>query len=111
MREKKKRHGIFEYIKRRDSDQLFSWDLSFSLEMIGNSELMLYGCREIKKYSCEEMIFEAKNFDVSVSGECLNCAVYHVQGVEISGDIRSIKFIVRGELNESNIQPFGVCKN
>lgn len=96
MREKQKQHGIFEYIKRRDSDQLFSRDLSFSLEMVGNSQLILYGCREIKKYSCDQMIFEAKNFDVLVSGERLNCAVYHVQGVEISGDIQSVKFMARG---------------
>ena len=96
MKSKQKRYGIFEYIKKRDEDQLFSRDLSFSLEMTGNSQLILYGCRKIRKYSCDEMIFEAKNFDVSVLGDGLNCTVYHIQGVEISGDIQSIKFIARG---------------
>lgn len=91
-----KRVGIFEYIKKCDDDSLLSRNLDFSLEMFGNTQLVLYGCRRILKYTFEEMILEAKNFDVSILGRCLNCCAYHIHGVEISGDIEDIKFIMRG---------------
>lgn len=87
---KKKR--LLQYIKEND-DGLFSRDLDFSLEMFGRTHLVLYGCRKIVKYTRDEMVFRAKDFDISVSGVNLSCAVYHVQGVEISGDIEEIKFI------------------
>lgn len=88
--------GIFEYIKKHDNDGLLRVNLDFSMEMFGNTQIVLYGCRRILKYTYEEMILEAKNFDVSISGSCLNCAAYHIQGVEISGNIEDIKFILRG---------------
>ncbi len=86
------KNRLLQYIMDNE-DMLFSRDLAFSLEMFGNGHLVLYGCRKILKYSSSEMIFSAKDFDVSVAGEQLNCAVYHIQGVEISGDIRKIEFI------------------
>ncbi len=84
--------SFMDYIKKND-EGLLGRNLDFSLEMFGNTSLVLYGCRRILKYTTEEMILRAKNFDVSVSGENLNCSVYHVQGVEISGVIEQIKFI------------------
>ncbi len=88
-----KKARLIEYIQKNDSDSLLSRDLDFSLEMFGNTQLVLYGCRRILKYSSEEMIFSSKKFDVLITGKLLNCAVYHIQGVEITGNIESIKFI------------------
>ena len=91
------RAGIFEYIKKCDEDSISARNLDFSIEMFGNSQLVLYGCRRILKYTFEEMILEAKNFDICISGHCLNCAAYHLHGVEISGEIEDIKFLLRGK--------------
>lgn len=91
-----KKLGIFEYIKKYDEETFVSGNIDFSLEMFGNTQLVLYGCRRIIRYTFEEMILEAKNFDVRIVGHCLVPSAYHMHGVEISGDIEDIEFITRG---------------
>lgn len=87
---------ILDYINHFREDGLLNGDLAFSLEMLDNTDMLLRGCRQIVKYTANEMILRAKRFDVSVSGEGLKCATYHLEGVEIEGEIREIKFILRG---------------
>ena len=95
--EARSKRTIKELVARCDRDGYLTSDLGFSLEMISNSNLVLYGCRKILKYTASEMVFRAKSFDIAIGGEDLFCAVYHIDGVEITGKIEEIRFICEGK--------------
>lgn len=96
MKDKKRggaRQRLTDYIKKNEGDLLISDDLDFSLEAFGNSSVFIKGVERIMKYTAEEMILRAKDFDIVVSGKDLNPAVYHLGGVEITGRVSSISFV------------------
>ena len=86
------RERISHYIKKNETDLLCSGELDFSLEMFGNSSLFICGINRILKYTESEIILKAKEFNVEIFGKGLNCSVYHVQGIEITGNIEEIRF-------------------
>lgn len=95
MKEKNRggvRQRLSDYIKKNEGDLLTSGDLDFSLEAFGNSSVFIRGVKRILKYTAEEMILRAKDFDIIISGRNLNCDVYHLGGIEITGRVSSINF-------------------
>lgn len=70
------------------SDALFG---EVRIEMRGRNTLFICGCRRIIKYSTDEIIFDTKDFCISVSGNGLVCTTYHYGSVTVEGLICSIK--------------------
>lgn len=86
----KKRGGIVEYLAMKTELPTDLLAGEFRIELRGRNTLFVQGCRRIVKYSPEEMIFAAKGFEVSVSGENLVCSTYHDGTVTIDGYIGGI---------------------
>ena len=95
---KDKRSRILEYIKSKNNESIMPRATNFSIEVLDNREMLLRGCKRILKYTEQQIILSTKVFDILVGGEDLRCATYHIDGVEIDGDIREIKFVLRGDL-------------
>ncbi len=87
------RQRLSDYVKKNEGDLFVSGDLDFSLETFSNSSVFIRGVKRILKYTAEEMVLRARDFDIVISGIDLNCAVYHLGGVEITGRVSSINFV------------------
>ena len=65
---------------------------SFAVELRGRETLTLEGCRRIIKYSTEEMILAANDFQVHIAGERLVCTTFHGGSVTVEGRVSGISF-------------------
>lgn len=59
----------------------------FRAELRGRGALYLYGCGRIKKYSDSEMIFSARDIEVTVTGVGMTCSFFYGGSVAIEGRI------------------------
>ena len=62
------------------------------IEMRGQSELMLQGCRKIAVYTEEEIVLLLRRGCVSVRGRHLMCVSYHADKIEIRGWVTGVNF-------------------
>ena len=62
------------------------------LEMRGQSELSLQGCRRILVYTPEEIVLRLRNGSVRLAGKCLTCLSYHAGRITVHGWITEIAF-------------------
>ena len=60
------------------------------IELRGRNTLFLCGCRRIIKYSPQEIIFDTKDFCITVRGSDLVCTTYHYGSVTVEGCIGSV---------------------
>ena len=67
----------------------------FRLELRGRREVFVSGCKRIIKYSEDEMIISAKNFNARIQGKGLVCSSYHCSGIVIEGLIEDIRLECR----------------
>lgn len=65
---------------------------SFAVELRGRGSLTVEGCRRIIKYSTEEMILAANDFQVHIVGERLVCTVFHGGSITVEGRVCGISF-------------------
>ena len=93
---KDKRLYLSQYLRALSHGDSLGGGYDFSAEIIDNRDMLIRGCKRILKYTSDEMILEAKRFNISVVGERLECLTYHTEGIEISGEIHGINFIFGG---------------
>lgn len=63
----------------------------FYLQMRGEHQLTVNGCRRILEYSPQRIVLAIKGFALVVCGECLICSSYFERAVGIEGVICSIQ--------------------
>ena len=62
------------------------------LEMRGQGELSLQGCRRIAVYTPEEIVLRLRNGSVRLGGKRLTCLSYHAGKITVRGWITEIAF-------------------
>ena len=62
------------------------------LEMRGQSELSLQGCRRIAVYTPEEIVLCLRRGSVRLGGKRLTCLSYHAGRITVHGGITEISF-------------------
>ncbi len=62
------------------------------LEMRGQSELTLQGCRRIAVYTAEEIVLCLRRGSVRIGGKRLTCLSYHAGRITVHGWITEITF-------------------
>jgi len=67
------------------------------MEMRGQSELMLQGCRKIAIYTEEEIVLVLRKGRVRIRGNRLSCISYHACKIEICGWITCVDFLNTGD--------------
>ena len=95
MKRKNKEKGIFDRLKSI-ADIPGEVGSGFSLNMRGDREIYVSGCRRILEYSRERIVLSIKEFCLIVCGENLICSSYFERSVGIEGRIDSL-LIDRGE--------------
>ena len=63
------------------------------MEMCGQNELRLQGCRQILVYTAEEIVLRLRRGSVRVCGHRLICSSYHAGCAVIEGWIEGISFV------------------
>ena len=63
------------------------------MEMRGQNDLLLQGCRSIARYSEEEIVLQLCRDQVRIRGRGLSCISYHADKMEICGWITEIDFL------------------
>ena len=96
MKRKNKEKGIFDRLKSI-ADIPGEVGSGFSLNMRGDREIYISGCRRILEYSRERIVLSIKSFSLVIIGECLICSSYFERAVGIEGRIDSIS-LERGEI-------------
>lgn len=97
-RQKKSSGRLGSFISEAISLPSDAFASGFGIEMRGRGLLFLQGCRRIIKYTPCEMIFSARGFFVTVSGESMLCTTFHGGTVTVEGRIDGISF--KGEAEE-----------
>lgn len=95
MKRKNKENGIFDRLKRI-ADIPGEVGNGFSLNMRGDREVYISGCRRILEYSREKIVLSIKGFSLVIIGEGLICSSYFDRSVGIEGRIDLLS-IDRGE--------------
>ena len=67
------------------------------MELRGQGELMLQGCKKIAVYTEEEIILMLRRGRVRIRGSGLCCIAYHACKIEIRGWISGIDFLNTGD--------------
>lgn len=62
------------------------------MELRGQNELMIQGCRRIVGYTSEEIVLKLRRGAVQVRGRNMTCTSYHSGCVTIGGWIEGISF-------------------
>ena len=65
---------------------------SLSIEIVGNREAVIRGCRSILVYTNELIRLETKEKDIVIEGEKLCCPAYGGGSIVISGHFRCISY-------------------
>ncbi len=65
---------------------------SLSMEITGNSEAVIWGCRSILVYTEELIRLETREKDIVIEGEGLGCPAYGGGSIVISGRFRRISY-------------------
>ena len=86
-----KKKGLVDLLVRKTTLPCDTLAGEFRLEVRGRGLLFMQGCRRILKYSPEEMILAAKEFEVYIEGRNLICSTYHDGTVTVEGAILSLK--------------------
>ena len=63
------------------------------MEMCGQNELRLQGCRQILVYTAEEIILRLRRGSVRVCGRRMICSSYHAGCAVIEGWIEGVSFV------------------
>jgi len=63
------------------------------MEMRGQNELRLQGCRQILVYTAEEIVLRLRRGAVRVSGRRMICSSYHAGCAVIEGWIEGVSFV------------------
>ena len=71
------------------------------IEILGDSEAIVSGCRGVSEYHPEKVILKLKRQYLHIGGRHLDCITYFDKTVEVKGRIESLLFcadaIVNGE--------------
>ena len=63
------------------------------VEMRGNSNVCVHGCKKILLYTTEEVRVRMSGCVLCVSGNNLYCTTYHSGNIEIDGVINSVSYL------------------
>ena len=63
------------------------------VEIRGNSNVCVHGCKKILLYTTEEVRVRLTGCVLSVSGNDLYCTAYHSGNIEIDGIINSVSYM------------------
>ena len=86
---KNRKISLFERIKSI-ADLPGEAGSGFSLQLRGEREMYVCGCRRILEYTPQKIVLALKGFSLVICGECLVCASYFERAVGIEGEIISI---------------------
>ena len=87
------RRGVLELLAQKTQLPVDALSGEFRIELWGRNLLFMQGCRRILKYSPEEMVLQAKGFEVSVKGRRLVCTTYHDGAITLDGVIDGVELM------------------
>ncbi len=65
---------------------------SLSIDITGNSEAVIWGCKSILVYTEELIRLQTKDLDLVIEGKDLCCPAYGGGSVVVSGQFKSISY-------------------
>ncbi len=70
------------------------------IEICGNGEVFISGCRSILEYSAEEVSFDTTLGNVSILGDCLKLCNFYDGRISVSGTVTEVKIDKRSKNEE-----------
>jgi sporulation protein YqfC len=69
----------------------------FSLKLLGNRELVLYGKSKILEYGCEEIVLKLAGGQLRILGRGLVCAAFAPGSMTVTGRVLQLAFSEGGD--------------
>ena len=89
---KDKKASLIEFLSLKTALPSDALTGNFRLEIRGRNNAIVCGCRRILKYTPEEIILSAKDFNVTIFGQRLVCTAYHEGAVCVEGYVVGVDF-------------------
>ncbi|MBQ7740946.1 MAG: YabP/YqfC family sporulation protein [Eubacterium sp.] len=84
-------------MKRNREESIAEYALSPSVEIVGRGECYVDKIKRISKLTKENIVFELKEYSVSVSGSELYIGSFSGEGAQIMGNITLVEFLENAE--------------